>query len=454
MTKRTTLSLLALSLLSSPALAQDWAAIAVSPLELQIPGTHLFNFTVKNVASTGFQPSTLYWQQDNGAIQSVALSYGDYKIYSLAALVKKAAMTVTLPAVGGYQLKAWIKVTGDTNPANDTVTQTISVYDALPKKNVVFEVFKHQKCGPCYEAAVYTNKYIAQDSNYAVANIYTDPNDVIYNSDGAVMNSAFGFAHPAPVYDRFQFPFFASLEGLYVSGGGMTGYKERERYYEPLQVYFKSVSYDVASRQLKIKVAAKAWLNTGGDLRFNVYLTEDDIKAYQEDAPDPYNYYHKRVLRAMLGGPWGVQGSLPATINKSNEYEYEFTYGLPYGYDRDKMHLIALVQHYDTDKLKRRILNSAELHMTEALSVKETTTLGNVAFSVYPNPAQSILKVSFGDKPTHALALSLADMTGKVHITQNITGDADLDITQLAAGTYILSIDDGQVVSTCTVVKN
>jgi len=64
--------------------------------------------------------------------------------------------------------------------------------------------------------------------------------------------------------------------------------------------------------------------------------------------------------------------------------------------------------------------------------------------SVYPNPAQIVLHVACGKQGLSAATLSVADVTGRVAMTQQIdvpaAGDATVDVSKLVPGVYILTI--------------
>ncbi|WP_276135129.1 Omp28-related outer membrane protein [Polluticoccus soli] len=454
MSKFSTLFFIAL-MLSAHAFAQDWAALPLTQLYRQIPGTRTFTFAFENIDNTGISPYTIGWQQDNGPIHSLSKLASNTYWTSGGGLIADPTMTVTFPTTGVYKLKAWVKVPNDLNPANDTITANITVYEALPKKNVVLEIYKHLTCGPCYAIAQYADTCIAKNDAYSLVSIYAGITEPFAIPEGVEADDALvGGTHPGPVFDRYKFNFFKSFRAsYYATPFSIDGYGERERYFERVQVYFKSVNYNSATRELKMKLAAKAWVGFSEELRFNVYLTEDSVKGYQAAAPDPANYYHNHVLRAMLGGAWGKAGSIPSSMSKNDEAEYDFTYTVPSNYNTSKMHLIALVQAYDQNIIGRRIVNSEHKTFAEALDIKDATPAANLQFNVYPNPATDVLKISFGTALPKPVELTLEDIAGRVYGTQQVQADAELNLQHLAPGTYLLRIDDGQVVHTHNVIK-
>lgn len=434
----------------------DLAAAALSPLEYQVPGTVDFCIAIENKTNTVFGSMNVYWKLDNGPVNTVSKNASNVQWNGTLGQVKDATFQVSLPSAGTYQLKAWIKSINpvDNNPSNDTVVKNIRVLETLPKKNVVLEVYKHQACGPCYDAASYCDTLVAKNPRYSVASIYTPKNDVLYNADGAVFNDIFNFAHPMPVFDRFRFPYKSGLGSSFYTLNNeylLRNYGDREQFYEPVQVYFHSVNWNEDTRELRVKAGAIFFDDLNGDYRFNIYLTEDSIKAFQASAPDPNNYYHKHVLRAMLGGPYGKQGSLPTAIKKGDTKHYEFVYTIPKDYNINKMHIVALVQNFTNDNLNKRILNSEHKTFKQAVSVQDVVGATSGKLNVYPNPASNVVHVSLGS--TQNYKLRIVDMNGRTHIALNCNGNTEINIQSLPAGNYILLADDGAVVHTQTIVK-
>ena len=158
----------------SPVWAQcDFTVAALTPLDYQVPGTKKFAVSIRNAGTTGLGKVDIYWQQDNGAVNSVSKVPIQIKFSGINGLVEDPAFNVSFPSAGTYKLKVWIKMIAplDVNPANDTLTATIRVFPSLPKKNVLLEVFKHQLCGPCYEAALFNDTVVSKNANYSIASL-------------------------------------------------------------------------------------------------------------------------------------------------------------------------------------------------------------------------------------------------------------------------------------------
>jgi len=426
----------------------DLKPVKVFPVDYLPVGTHKFDVMVQNSGTTfvpwgGFK---ICWKVDNGPVNEVLPVTPTFAVAAGSQQVRSQGnFMAAFPTAGNHTLKVWTKLVSqtDANTANDTITHLVKVREQMPLKNVLFEVFKHQACCPCFPAAIYEDTVVSLKANYAIANIYTYNGDVIYNSDGEVINDQYGLAHPSVLYDRYRFPYANSLERNWYTMGSdyiLEDINERDRYYEPVEVKFNTFSYNSSTRLLKVKLRATFFDTVSGDLRFNLYLTEDSVKAWQGCAvPDPYDYYHHHVLRYMAGGPWGQSGSIPASVSAGQTVSYEFTYTLPAAWKTDQINLIGLVQRYETDDQKRRVYNSTQMRFTEgatlAIAGPDDITEG---IKLYPNPAAGKLFVETGGG-NGRIAFSIIGLNGRVLHHEEAAGSrTELDIRQLPAGVYLL----------------
>lgn len=430
----------------------DLTPTLIFPVNYLPTGPHTFDVMIKNVGSTniGVNAYKIGWQINNGPVSEAATTAPLYGLAPGNGVRVKGGFNVNFPAAGIYKLKVWTRGTTitDGNNANDTIIQTVKVLNNLPLKNVVMEVFKHQPCCPCVDAAAYEDTAVAHRANYSVVNIYCGSTDVLYNADGDAINDMFSLAHPNVFFDRFLFPYALDLENHFFTLNDvyqLRNMNERDEYYEPLQVSFVSATFDQNSRAFKIKLKAKAYDTLAGDLRFNLYLTEDSVKGYQACAPDPNNYYHNKVLRHMFGGTWGKQSSLPSVMYPAQEQTYEFNYTMPANYKTNQLNLVGLVQTYNRDSTKRRIINSVKMRFPDALTLAVSHTTANAAVAVYPSPADDQLHISIKPFTGQPVAASMTDINGRTvrRITINKT-DTELDIADLNTGIYFIRmVQDG-----------
>lgn len=64
-------------------------------------------------------------------------------------------------------------------------------------------------------------------------------------------------------------------------------------------------------------------------------------------------------------------------------------------------------------------------------------SLSDLNISIYPNPAQNLLNIAVSDH-TASFNIELMDLTGRVYLSQEISGTHAFDISQIPSGTYLL----------------
>ncbi len=349
---------------------------------------------------------SLHWQLNGGSVQTNKPQNSTASIYQApgGSELQSPAFTFDAPlAEGQYILKVWTTLDNtDTNTSNDTLIKVVKVIDNLPKKNVLMEVFKHQNCGPCYSADTFVKNRIDPLAHYNNVNIYTSTRDVIFSLDGDSLENALGATiHPAVVFDHFLYPFENSfVHGFYTFGAQRTKHlrnlNRREEFTEPVEVNFETVDVDTNSRTIAMKVMARFFDTLSSDLRFNIYVLEDSVRGFQALAPDPYNYYHSKVLRKILGSVWGKRSSIPDTVYPGQETTYNFDYKVPAEYSMKNLRLIALVQEYNANKAQRRIYNSTKYllkdHWTTSVSIDAVSLDSQIR--IYPNPSSDYLNIT------------------------------------------------------------
>jgi hypothetical protein len=142
----------------------------------------------------------------------------------------------------------------------------------------------------------------------------------------------------------------------------------------------------------------------------------------------------------MAGGPWGLSGSISSPSYPGQEKSYEFSYTIPATYKTNQMNIIGLLQMYDNDPLKRTVLNSTQRRFTTALTlgIDEVNKRDNMR--MYPNPATdwvTILATRISDR----MRGELRDASGRLIRVLDINKErTEVNISQLASGTYILNV--------------
>lgn len=431
--------------------AQDLTPTMVFPVDYLPIGTHKFDLMVKNVGSgiipyNGFK---IGWAVDNGMINEQSPAIPTYGIVAGGMERTAGNFTATFSTVGLHTLKVWTRTTSvtDANTANDTIIKIVKVLPYVPAKNVILEVFKHQACCPCIDAAEYEDTAVNPYGKYAVANIYTGPSDPLYNAEGDTLNDLYQLAHPNVFFDRFLFPYKIDLENNFFVQNNiyqLRNMKERDRYYEPLEVFVAQAMFDSSSRLLKVKLKAKVYDTISKNYRFNLYVTEDSIKGYQGCYTPPNDYYHSHVVRKMAGGTWGSINSLPAIMYPAVDYFYEFTYTIPVNYKLQHLTLIPLVQQFDNDKMNSRIINSSKINFNNAIALTPNfvASVDPQKIQFYPNPATDKLIIEMKGSLEKPIYAEVIDAAGKVVKQFTVKEQKqEVNISDLPPSTYTLKMN-------------
>jgi len=141
-------------------------------------------------------------------------------------------------------------------------------------------------------------------------------------------------------------------------------------------------TYNAQERSLSINIDLSFLTNLNGDYRVNCYIVEDKVSSPEIDfaqsnywsgedhelgnQPNPIvGFEHLKVVREILGGPWGLPGVLNANISAGEEVNTIFFYNVPEYIDHEKLSYVVLVQEYNDDKFQREIVNALQLQTSE-----------------------------------------------------------------------------------------
>lgn len=115
------------------------------------------------------------------------------------------------------------------------------------------------------------------------------------------------------------------------------------------------ISFDVDSRKLVVKLDAITTdeFAGGDDFYLNVALTEDSIKAQNQNGGGGANYIHMNVLRRLLAGANGQKVN-PASAS------HEWEYNVPEAWKTEDMKIIVFAHHAKTNTANPSIYRSRE----------------------------------------------------------------------------------------------
>jgi hypothetical protein len=375
-------------------------------------------------------------------------------------------VTFDITEAGEFPLNIFVENPNGTedNPFDNLGARTVYGLSEAPPKKVVVEEGTGTWCGWCPRGFVAMEDLGANYADVAIP-------IAIHNFDPMLL----------PDYDT---PFSSTIGG-YPSGhvdrklididpdNPVTGYgfddavEDLETRMVPSYVDV-TTTYDPDTRTVQITGTARLSIATQDNaLRFGAVITEDGVKGASTTEPltdyDQVNYYaggangamggfeelpdpvpasqmiYNDVARALIGGFYGMENSIPDAVAANEEFTFEFNYVVPAGYNPDNMDAIVFVLDEETGE----ILNA------DIEEVKTTTSVPLVPFGkslVFPNPATDVLNLSVDFQTTDAVSMNIYDTYGR--LIQNL-GNIDLtsglrtekiDISSLNAGAYILEL--------------
>ncbi|HRS02175.1 MAG TPA: Omp28-related outer membrane protein [Bacteroidota bacterium] len=155
-------------------------------------------------------------------------------------------------------------------------------------------------------------------------------------------------------------------------------------------------SYNEETQKIEATITGTFDQNINEEIRFNVYVIEDNIPAtgtgyeqrnYYNGSPsspfyqkgDPINdYYHMKVVRALMGGAWGQPNSIPLPVTAGSKVSYYFSIPKQSNWNIKNISLVGVVQYFTQSK--REILNAIEgVKFTPKTKI---TTTGNRLFAL------------------------------------------------------------------------
>lgn len=276
----------------------------------------------------------------------------------------------------------------DTDPSDDTMTKTITVYasENTLERHVLVESFSTINCSNCPRA--HKDEEEAFDGTDAVlvthhAGFYTDELTIpgsedllwFYNMGGST------FA-PAIMLDR------TNVNNFYATGYAgpvfLPGDAESLRNVMatlkkvPTTVDVKlSATYDPATRQLTVTATGDVLATPAGkDHRINVWLTESGVKAKrgQKGSELDRDYIHNNALRLMLtNSSWGEKIDLTGST-----YTRTYTATLDAGWNPANMEIVGFLANINADDpTDCRVLNAAKFPLKLIPAVGIATPVAN-----------------------------------------------------------------------------
>ncbi len=332
--------------------------------------------SIENIGLETLNSVELNYQVNDNPVQTVlvdnlGLTYGN-------SLITIHDEPISFSEPGKYELKVWLSMINggsDSNSSNDTIEGRFYMVSSTFEKTVLLEEFTGTWCGWCPDGFLILEDLLETYDN--LIGVCLHAGDVMATAETGEVANTFETFFPGASVDRYML----SSDGIILDRGSWeSGVIQRSSMAVPVDVDF-TLSYNSDTREILIDASAQFSQEMTEDFRFNCYVVENNI---DEDSPayDQQNYYsqndnypghpyynepetmtefvHNHVVREMLGGAWGAEGSIPETVVAGETYTHQFTYSIPEEFNAEQISLVVVVQEYNEDYTKREIHNAKE----------------------------------------------------------------------------------------------
>jgi hypothetical protein len=373
--------------------------------------------------------------------------------------------TLSLAAAGRRRvaLEAFIDGVDDPTPQNNAAVHSLYVLDSVPYKTALMEMFTSNTCGLCPFAHFWADTLAKYYPSTIVVAHHLESAGPSALDIPAATQTYFGLNQsymPAFVFNRTRLPLQSTLEPQSDNGSLDARLWEEAVFYtlnrpSPLSVEFSAAQYDSAAGKYTLTVESRAFAPVQTDLRLNVMVIEDKVKgvgpeydqanALNDNAAFPMyyqkgnpirNYVHGRVLRAALGGPWGIPVADSAAVGQKFSQTFEYTPQT--GIKRQNLSFVALIQEYDTnDVFRRRVFNAREARVVGDTLVTARSMPTGTSLLPYPNPFDDRIYVQNASLVKRA-TIYAAD--GRIVADAKFISDGVWDLSFLPSGVYFIEI--------------
>ncbi len=374
-------------MLALPILAEDVAVYDIFVSDFLPPGDYPVKVWIYNDGSSNINDVKLSWRINGGNIQEEWIEEVNLSASSTPLIVPiVSTQTFTVDSEQTiHTLEVWVDEpdqTPDEDPSNNYVGHNITQLQQSTDTHILLETYMGNWCPYCPDGEATAQAILASHPNKVIHAALHQGDAMEVESLTDELDNVFDVGVPNAIINRHLFPPDYIGQSQDDLSYDRATWQERVEHlldmYAPISLSCSN-SFDSVSRNLSIDITATALADLNGDYRINCYLIEHPVVgagsdydqsnfySYNENYPDhPYydapnpivGYEHSRVVRAMLGGAWGINGVIPTSVNANQPHSTQFNYVVPNEFNINALSLIAIVQGYDENPLDRGIVNS------------------------------------------------------------------------------------------------
>lgn len=379
---------------------------------------------VSNEGSTPINSFRVTYTVDGGIEQSYTVVGQNITLGNTYSFTHPTA--IVLQDIGSHEIVTTVdNVNGgtDLDPSNNTLTKTVGAVTFVPTKKVLAEEATGTWCGWCVRGICFMD-YMAETYPETWIGVAVHNGDPMVNAvyDDAIAGIIPGFAgYPSVTTDRTAGDSDPSeLEA---------GYQRRLSAISPATLDIVNYAWNPDTRLVEFDLQSEFVADINSELRFGVIFVEDSLTGTTSQW-NQANYYaggsngamcgfesmpstipaaqmhYDHVAREILDSPFGTEGSLPAEIALGSVITYHYSYTIPEGWNYDKLHIVGFLLDMTTGEVM-----NANNEISTYVGINSPVFEQGV--SVYPNPANDFMNISFMLNQPEVAGVEIYDLFGK-----------------------------------------
>lgn len=379
---------------------------------------------VSNEGSTPINSFTVSYTVDGGIAQSYTVVGQNITLGNTYSFTHPTA--IVLQDIGSHEIVTTVdNVNGgtDLDPSNNTLSKTVGAVTFVPTKKVLAEEATGTWCGWCVRGICFMD-YMAETYPETWIGIAVHNGDPMVNAvyDDAIPGIIPGFAgYPSVTTDRTAGDSDPSeLEA---------GYQRRLSAISPATLDIVNYAWNPDTRLVEFDLQSEFVADINSELRFGVIFVEDSLTGTTSQW-NQANYYaggsngamcgfesmpstipaaqmhYDHVAREILDSPFGTEGSLPSEIALGSVITYHYSYTIPEGWNYDKLHIVGFLLDMTTGEVM-----NANNEISTYVGINSPVFEQGV--SVYPNPANDFMNISFMLNQPEVAGVEIFDLFGK-----------------------------------------
>ena len=379
---------------------------------------------VSNEGSTPINSFRVTYTVDGGVEQSYSVVGQNITLGNTYSFTHPTA--IVLQDIGSHEIVTTVdNVNGgtDLDPTNNVLSKTVGAVTFVPTKKVLAEEATGTWCGWCVRGICFMD-YMAETYPETWIGVAVHNGDPMVNAvyDDAIAGIIPGFAgYPSVTSDRTAGDSDPSeLEA---------GYQRRLSAISPATLDIVNYAWNPDTRLVEFDLQSEFVADINSELRFGVIFVEDSLTGTTSQW-NQANYYaggsngamcgfesmpstipaaqmhYDHVAREILDSPFGTEGSLPTEIALGSVITYHYSYTIPEGWNYDKLHIVGFLLDMTTGEVM-----NANNEISTYVGINSPVFEQGV--SVYPNPANDFVNISFMLNNPEVTSAEIFDLFGK-----------------------------------------